>query len=37
MFGEVVEGMDVVKTIEAQGTQGGSPTSKVTVTASGTI
>jgi len=37
VFGEVVEGMDVVKKVESKGTQGGAPTNKVTITASGTI
>ncbi|KAG6810778.1 heme binding, partial [Arthromyces matolae] len=37
VFGEVVEGMDVVKDMEAVGTQGGRPTSTVTITSSGTV
>ena len=37
VFGEVVEGMDVVKTVEGKGTQGGNPKAKITVTASGTV
>jgi cyclophilin family peptidyl-prolyl cis-trans isomerase len=37
VFGEVVEGMDVVKAVEAKGTAGGNPTSEVTITSSGTI
>ncbi|KAF8631959.1 hypothetical protein AX17_004976 [Amanita inopinata Kibby_2008] len=35
VFGEVVEGMDVVKQIEAEGTEGGKPQKKVTITSSG--
>jgi cyclophilin family peptidyl-prolyl cis-trans isomerase len=37
VFGEVVEGMDVVKAVELKGTQGGNPTTKVAITASGTV
>ncbi|ESK90674.1 cyclophilin [Moniliophthora roreri MCA 2997] len=37
VFGEVVEGMDVLKNIEAQGSEGGKPKQKVTVTSSGTV
>ena len=37
MFGEVAEGMDVVKAVESKGTQSGNLTSKVTITASGTV
>jgi len=37
VFGEVVEGMDVVKTVESKGTSGGNPKAKVTITASGTV
>ncbi|KAG6830728.1 cyclophilin peptidyl-prolyl cis-trans isomerase Cyp2 [Tricholoma furcatifolium] len=37
VFGEVVEGLDIVKAIEAQGTQSGTPRSKVTITSSGTV
>ncbi|GLB43062.1 putative PPIases accelerate the folding of proteins [Lyophyllum shimeji] len=37
VFGEVVEGMDVVKAIEAKGTQGGRPTADVKITSSGTV
>ncbi|KAJ3715084.1 cyclophilin-like domain-containing protein [Lentinula raphanica] len=37
VFGEVVEGMDVVKKIEGEGTQSGNPRSKITITESGTV
>ena len=37
VFGEVVDGMDVVKAVESKGSQSGNPTSKVTITASGTV
>jgi cyclophilin family peptidyl-prolyl cis-trans isomerase len=37
VFGEVVEGMDVVKAVEAKGTQSGTPAAKVTITASGIV
>ncbi|KIY52500.1 hypothetical protein FISHEDRAFT_55992 [Fistulina hepatica ATCC 64428] len=37
VFGEVVEGMDVVKAIENEGTPGGRPNSKVTVTSCGEV
>ncbi|KAF8063620.1 cyclophilin, partial [Lyophyllum atratum] len=37
VFGEVVEGLDVVKAIEAKGSQGGRPSAKVTITSSGTV
>ncbi|TFK46308.1 cyclophilin [Heliocybe sulcata] len=37
VFGEVVDGMDVVKAIEAQGTEAGKPRTKVTITSSGTV
>jgi peptidylprolyl isomerase len=37
VFGEVVEGMDVVKKIEGFGTDSGSPKAKVTITACGTV
>jgi len=36
VFGEVVEGMDVVKAVEAQGSQSGAPKKEVQITASGT-
>ena len=35
VFGEVVDGMDVVKKIEDVGSQSGRPSVKVTITASG--
>ncbi|EGN97279.1 hypothetical protein SERLA73DRAFT_183959 [Serpula lacrymans var. lacrymans S7.3] len=37
VFGEVLDGMDVVKQIEKQGSSGGRPKTKVTITASGTV
>ena len=37
VFGEVVEGMDLVKKIEALGSQSGAPKGKVTIAASGTV
>ncbi|KAG5650865.1 hypothetical protein H0H81_010725 [Sphagnurus paluster] len=37
VFGEVVEGMDVVKIVEANGSASGTPKAKVTVTASGIV
>ncbi|KIP03301.1 hypothetical protein PHLGIDRAFT_31862 [Phlebiopsis gigantea 11061_1 CR5-6] len=37
VFGEVVEGMNVVKAIEAQGTDSGRPKQKVVVTSSGIV
>jgi len=37
VFGEVLEGMDVVDAIEAVGTESGRPKHKVTVTSSGTV
>jgi peptidylprolyl isomerase len=37
VFGEVVEGMDVISAIEAQGSASGTPKAKVTVTASGVV
>ena len=35
VFGEVVQGMDVVKKIEAAGSESGRPKQRVVVTASG--
>ena len=37
VFGEVVEGMNVVKAIEAQGTDSGRPKQRVVVTSSGLV
>ncbi|KAJ3509321.1 hypothetical protein NLJ89_g5283 [Agrocybe chaxingu] len=37
VFGKVVEGMDVVKAVEAIGTESGRPTAKVTITSSGVL
>lgn len=37
VFGEVVDGMNVVKAIEAQGTDSGRPKQKVVVTSSGIV
>ncbi|EKM77122.1 hypothetical protein AGABI1DRAFT_115351 [Agaricus bisporus var. burnettii JB137-S8] len=37
VFGEVVEGMDVVKAIEAQGSVSGTPKAAVTITSSGEV
>ncbi|MFI6103544.1 peptidylprolyl isomerase [Streptomyces sp. NPDC051310] len=37
VFGEVVEGMDLVKKIEGLGTRSGTPQAKVTIAASGTV
>lgn len=37
VFGEVVEGMDIVKAVEAVGTDSGRPQAKVTITSSGTV
>ncbi|OSD02341.1 hypothetical protein PYCCODRAFT_1435680 [Trametes coccinea BRFM310] len=37
VFGEVEQGMDVVKAIEAQGSESGRPKSRVIITSSGTI
>ncbi|KZT03113.1 uncharacterized protein LAESUDRAFT_814937 [Laetiporus sulphureus 93-53] len=37
VFGEVAEGMDVVKKIEAAGTESGYPKQKVTITSSGVV
>ena len=37
VFGKVLEGVDVVKRIEAQGSGGGTPSKKVTITDSGEL
>jgi len=37
VFGEVEDGMDVVKTIEGQGTASGRTKNKITITASGIV
>lgn len=37
VFGEVVEGMDVVKEIERAGTESGQPRKKITITSSGVV
>ncbi|KAJ0415323.1 cyclophilin-like domain-containing protein [Aspergillus carlsbadensis] len=37
VFGEVVNGSDLVKTIEAQGSQSGAPKARVTISDSGTV
>ncbi|KLO07797.1 hypothetical protein SCHPADRAFT_944974 [Schizopora paradoxa] len=37
VFGEVLEGMDVVKTIESYGSDSGKPSAKITISSSGTI
>jgi cyclophilin family peptidyl-prolyl cis-trans isomerase len=37
VFGEVVDGMDIVKAIEAQGSENGTPKATVAITASGEI
>lgn len=37
VFGEVIEGMDVVKTIESYGTRSGATVKKVTIEASGEL
>ncbi|KAI0052825.1 hypothetical protein FA95DRAFT_1509785 [Auriscalpium vulgare] len=37
VFGEVVEGMDVVKKVEAVGTDSGRPKTQVTITSSGVV
>lgn len=37
VFGEVAEGMDLVKKIESLGSQNGKPAAKVTIAASGTV
>ncbi|KAF9652379.1 cyclophilin [Thelephora ganbajun] len=37
VFGEVVEGLELVKAIEGKGTASGTPTAKVTIANSGTV
>jgi len=37
VFGEVIEGMDIVKTIESKGSSGGRPSSTVQISDSGTV
>jgi cyclophilin family peptidyl-prolyl cis-trans isomerase len=37
VFGEVVEGLDLVKTIESYGTQNGKPKASITIAQSGTV
>ena len=37
VFGEVVEGLDLVKTIESYGTQSGKPKASITIAQSGTV
>jgi peptidylprolyl isomerase len=37
VFGEVVEGSELVKTIEGKGSRSGTPSSKVVITESGTV
>ncbi|KAF8876276.1 cyclophilin-like domain-containing protein [Infundibulicybe gibba] len=37
VFGEVIQGMDIVKRIEATGTEGGKPRNKITIISSGVI
>lgn len=37
MFGRVIEGMDIVKAVEAQGTQSGTPSSTVVIADSGEL
>jgi len=37
VFGEVLEGMDVIKAIEAQGTPSGAPAKKVTIKDAGEL
>ncbi len=37
VFGEVVEGMDVVKKIESYGSQGGTPSASIVIADSGTV
>ena len=37
VFGEVVEGMDIVKAIEAQGSESGRPKQRIVVSSSGVV
>ena len=37
VFGKVIEGEDIVKNVEAQGTNSGSPKKKVTIVDSGEL
>ncbi len=37
VFGEVVDGMDIVKKIESLGSQSGTPKAKVVIAKSGTV
>jgi cyclophilin family peptidyl-prolyl cis-trans isomerase len=37
VFGEVIEGMDVVKAIEGVGTESGAPKQNVKITSSGVV
>ena len=37
VFGEVIEGMDVIKAIEAVGTDSGDPKERVVITSSGVV
>ena len=37
VFGEVIEGLDIVKTVEAQGSRGGTTKSKIVIEDSGEL
>ena len=37
MFGRVLEGMDVIYTVESKGSQSGTPSAKVTIADSGEL
>ncbi|KAJ7311752.1 cyclophilin-like domain-containing protein [Mycena albidolilacea] len=37
VFGEVIQGIDIVRAVEAQGSDSGKPKTKVTITASGVV
>ena len=37
VFGRVLEGMDVIYTVESKGSQGGTPSAKVTIADSGEL